>query len=423
MKKILEKLLASLAKKILRKYKPRVIGITGSIGKTSAKEAIFSVLKDKFVVRQNIKNYNNELGVPLTIINVETGGHSLLKWFSVFVRAIKLILITEKKYPEILILEMGADKPGDISYLTEIASCNIGVLTKIGPTHLEFFGSIENVAKEKQKIITHLNKEDFAIVNFDDEWVRRVTVKTKANIISFGYSDDADVRAVDLSEQGSGMQLAGIQFKLVYKGSAVPVFLPGVVGAHQINSALAAAAVGLSLGMNLVEISDGLKNYHPPKGRMNLLEGIKNSLIIDDTYNSSPEAASAALLALKNLNINEVKNKVAILGDMLELGDISEQAHIELGREAVEAGVSLLVAVGKYRESTIAGAGEAGLENVLAIENSDLLQDKIVELINENSLILVKGSQGSRMEKVVKALLREPARASELLVRQTDDWQ
>lgn len=422
MKKILEKLLASLAKKILRKYKPKVIGITGSIGKTSTKEAIHAVLSVKFRVWQNIKNYNNELGVPLTIVGAEAGGRSTVKWLKVLLAAIKLILIKDKKYPDLLILEMGADKAGDISYLVDIAPCDIGVLTKIGPTHLEFFGSIENVAKEKQKIITHLDKNGFAIVNYDDEWVRRVAPKTKANIISYGYSDDAEVRAVELSEQGEGMKLAGIKFKLAYKGSAVPVFLPGVVGAHQINSALAAAAVGISLGMNLIDVSEGLKKYRTPRGRMNLLEGIKNSLIIDDTYNSSPEAASAALLALKNLNIAEVKRKVAILGDMLELGDYSEIAHEKLGQAAAEAGVSLLICVGRYRTNIARGASQAGLKNVFNVETSDLLLDKIENLVQENDLILVKGSQGSRMEKVVKAMLREPEKAGELLVRQTKEW-
>ncbi|MFH0780263.1 MAG: Mur ligase family protein, partial [Parcubacteria group bacterium] len=229
MKKTLQKILALFAKAIIKKYRPKIIGITGSIGKTSAKEAVYAVLAAKFSARRNLKNYNNELGVPLTIIGQESGGKSPCRWLSVFSSAIKLIISKDKNYPDALILEMGADKPGDIEYLLGIAPVDIGVVTKIGPAHLEFFKTIENIAKEKLKIISNLKSGGFAILNYDDELVRKMSAKTKGRVISFGQNESADVRSIDMLNQGKDMDLKGIQFKINYKGATVPVFLPNVI--------------------------------------------------------------------------------------------------------------------------------------------------------------------------------------------------
>lgn len=416
--------MAIFAKEIAKKYKPQVVGITGSMGKTSAKEAVFAVLATKFNVRKNIKNYNNEIGVPLTIIGEESGGQSVGAWLKIFIKAIKLIFAHDKEYPEVLVLEMGADKPGDIGYLTEIIPCHVGVVTTIGPAHLEAFKTVENVAKEKQKIVSHLTAEDTAVLNSDDPLTGKMHQKTKAKVLFFGYGEEANVRAVELSSQTENFNLSGIKFKIAYAGSTVPIFLPGVVGAHQINAALIAASVGIAFGLNLIEISEGLKNYTTPRGRMSLVEG-RGTLIIDDTYNSSPKAAKAALEALSKLNVGiENSRKVAILGDMLELGDYTDEAHYELGKQAAQAGVKLLVCVGNFRQETARGASENGLLNtqIVQLKNSDEAVEKISGLIQPNDLILIKGSQGARMEKVVKVLMKYPEKAPELLVRQSDEW-
>jgi len=424
MKKLLEKILADLARQIILKYNPKVVGITGSIGKTSAKEAVSAVLAHKFSVRKNIKNYNNELGVPLTIIGEESGGRSIIKWFNVWLKARKLLNTTDNNYPEVLVLEMGADKPGDIEYLVQIAPCTVGVVTTIGPSHLEAFGTVENVAKEKQKIVTHLDKNAKAILNYDDEMVRAMAERTKAEVIFYGQTEAADVYAVDTFNQGIKMDIDGIKFKIADKTSSVPVFLPGVVGVHQINAALIAAAVGKSLGMNLVDVAEGLQNYHAPKGRMNLIEGADDTLLIDDTYNSSPKAAIAAVEAVAKLQLAPVERKGAILGDMLELGDYTDQAHFELGQKVAELGLNYIVCVGKNREKLAEGALKGGLsaEQIYKFENSDLAGQEVKKLIKSRDLILIKGSQGARMEKVVKVLMRYSEKAGDLLVRQTSDW-
>jgi len=424
MKHILELILAYLARKIVRKYQPAVIGITGSIGKTSAKEAIYAVLSSKFSVRKNIKNYNNELGVPLTIIGRESGGRSLGAWLGIFFHALLLLIKKDKSYPQILVLEMGADKPGDIEYLIGIAPCHIGVLTKIGPAHLEAFGTVENIAKEKRKIISELDKKDFAVVNFDDELVRKSSVKTEAQIISYGYAEDASVRAIDVQVQKEEETFTGLRFKIQYKGSTVPVFLPGVVGDHQVNSALAAGAVALAKGMNLIEISDGLKKYESPNGRMRLLSGKNETLLIDDTYNSSPDAAKAAVATLLKVKAETGRPAVAILGDMLELGDYTSEAHYQLGEICARGGVDLLVAVGDNKDYIARGAKSAGLDasSIVVLNNSTEAVSKVPKILCAGSVVLIKGSQGSRMEKVSKALLSLKVNAEDVLVRQSEEW-
>jgi UDP-N-acetylmuramoyl-tripeptide--D-alanyl-D-alanine ligase len=424
MKKLLESILAFFAKRVVKKYKPKVVGITGSIGKTSAKEAVFCVLDGHFRVRQNIKNYNNELGVPLTIIGAESGGSNPIAWLNIFVKAINLLITEQKDYPEILVLEMGADKPGDIEYLVKIAPCFVGVLTKISPTHLEAFKTIEAVAKEKEKIFTFIGKDGFAVVNFDDERVVECAEHTEAKVISYGFGENAAVRALDLTEMNEQKALIGLKFKIQHEGNAMPAFMPGVIGAHGLYAGLAASGVGLAFGLNLIQVSDGLKKYHAPKGRMNVIAGLKESLIIDDTYNSSPDAAMAAVETLKNLNIIGINRKVAVFGDMLELGSLSEEAHLSLGKKAAEAGIRMLVCAGTFRSFIAEGAKSAGLngQNIFQFETSELAGQAMPNLLQSGDLILVKGSQGSRMERVVKAIMKNPSDAADLLVRQGAEW-
>lgn len=425
MKKALEFALAFFAKKVIQKYKPKVVGITGSIGKTSAKEAVFCVLDGHFRVRQNIKNYNNELGVPLTIIGAESGGMNPIAWMNVFIKATNLLVTKQNDYPEILVLEMGADKPGDIEYLVKIAPCHVGVLTKVSPTHLEAFKTVDAVAKEKEKIFTHIGKDGFAVCNFDDARVRECAKHTEARVISYGFEEGADVRALDLTEMNEQKALIGLKFKIQHDGNAMPAFMPGVIGAHGLYAGLAASGVGLAFGLNLIQVSEGLKKYHAPKGRMNVIAGLKESLIIDDTYNSSPDAAMAALETLKNLNISGINRKVAAFGDMLQLGNLSEDAHRALGKKAAEAGVLMLVCVGTFRSLIAEGAKSAGLngQNIFQFETSELAGQAMPNLVQSGDLILVKGSQGARMERVVKSIMKNPSEAADLLVRQSAEWR
>lgn len=421
MKKITQNILKILAKLVLKKYKPEVIAITGSVGKTSTKEAIYTVLKKKFLVRRSIKNYNNELGVPLTILNSLAAGKSLSGWLKIYFKGLKLIFKRDKTYPKILVLEMAADKIGDIKYLTSFVPRKAGVVTTVEKVHLEYFGSLEKIAAEKQGVVSDLKKNAYAVLNADNPLIYNMEQKTKAKILTFGFSEKAQIKAAELAiSEKNGIK--GISFKLVGDGKVVPVFLPAIIGKQQVYAALAAVCVGIIYGMNLLEISEALKTYKAPSGRMNLIKGIKNSLIIDDTYNASPASTLAALEALENISFS--KRKLAILGDMLELGNYTEEGHREVGKKAAKV-VNFLITVGERARDIKRGALENGFDPKSVFNFPDItVAGKFAqEKIQEGDIILIKGSQGMRMEKITKELMADPSRAKELIVRQDEEWQ
>jgi len=434
MKKFIQLKLKILAKMILVKYKPEVIGITGSVGKTSAKEAIYTVLASKFKVRRNVKNYNNEIGLPLTIIGADSPGRSIIGWSIVFLKALKLILFKDKDYPKILILEMGVDRPGDMKYLNSIVKCKIGIVTAIGPVHLEFFGTINNIQKEKVGLIKNLTKSSWAVLNYDDEKVRQMQKNTQTQILTYGFDEKADVRALSYAEASESKpravdsenanSLIGVSFKLSYNGSTVPVLLPKVIGCAIVYSALAGAAVGIIYGLNLVEISQALQEFKSPRGRMNLISGIKNTLIIDDTYNSSPQSSISALDMMSKIPLSKGARRFAVLGDMLELGSASEQGHRQVGQQVVKSKINKLIVVGERARDIARGAEQVGMlpDNIFHFAKAEQAGRFIQDRISQGDLILIKGSQGIRMEKIVKEIMAEPMRAQELLVRQDEQW-
>lgn len=404
-----------------------MVGITGSIGKTSTKEAVARVLSSRFNVRANYKNYNNEIGVPLTIIGVgQSPRRSLIGWLDVVIKGLRLLLIKDKNYPEILVLEMGADKPGDIQYLVEMAPCKVGVLTYISHAHTEFFKTIKRIAQEKRIILSHLGNDGFAILNYDCPLVLENAGVTKAEKISYGLKEGADLRATDINviTDESTLMPLGLNFKVNYKGNIVPVFLPGFVSNTIIPAALAAVSVGTVYGINLVEAAEALRGFQPIPGHMRPVSGIKNTLILDDTYNSSPTAVKAALEVLVNIPVPPESNRFAVLGDMLELGPETETAHREIGFKVAELGIDFLITVGKASKGTADAAKEAGLdENKIAsfsnsVEAGRFLQEKL----KRGDAVLVKGSQGSRMEKIVREVMAEPLEAPKLLCRQDKFW-
>lgn len=424
MKQQIQYILKSLSVRILKKYNPKVIGITGSYGKTSAKNAVFAVLNQRYRVRASQGNYNNELGVPLTIIGVESPGRSVIGWLIVFFKAFALLLKTDNEYPGVLILEMGADHPGDIGYLTSIAPCDIGILTAIGSDHLEFFKTQEKLAREKRIIISHLKKDGYAIVNHDDELVMAQTKHTKATVITYGLSEESDVQLIEPAINGQGIDTKGLGFKLKYQGSVVPLFIDGVVGYNTLYAALAAAAVGVSMNMNLVDVAHGLETYKGPRGRMVLIKGIKNTLLIDDTYKGAPEATISAIDTLKSIEVSSGARRIAVLGDMLELGERSDEAHKEVGQHVAHAGVDELITVGSLGVKMAYAAQEAGMpeHSIFSFDNSVEAGRFLQDRMKQYDIVLVKGSQGARMEKIIKEVMARPLHAPELLVRQGKGW-
>lgn len=428
-KKILILVLRALAQAILQRYKPQIIAVTGSVGKTSAKEAIYAVLKGHFNVRRNIKNYNNEIGVPLTILGQESGNQSPWRWLQIFLIGFFEIFYA-KNYPKILVLEMGADKIGDIAYLTSFIKCNISVVTAIGeiPVHVEFFQGVDQVAKEKSNLVKCLKNEGWAVLNYDDQRVRAMAKKTSGQVFYYGFDEKADLRASNFEQRLEDLAEAGISFKVDYQGSNVPLRLRHVYAQHQVYAILAGVAVGLIYKMNLVEIAQALKNYQAPAGRLQMIRGIKNTWLIDDTYNSSPSSSLAALdllnEAAKAAGGDEPGRKIAALGDMLELGSFTEEAHRKVGARAAQV-ADILLAVGEKSIFMADEAKKSGLpkENVWYFASSQEAGRELQDLIREGDIILVKGSQSIRMERIVKELMAEPERAKELLIRQDERWE
>jgi UDP-N-acetylmuramoyl-tripeptide--D-alanyl-D-alanine ligase len=425
MSRIIQLLLKFLAKIIIKKYQPEVIGITGSLGKTSAKEAIYAVLKNKFNVRQSPKNYNNELSVPLTILGTEAPGRSLKNWLNIFGKFFRLLIIPDKNYPPILILEMGVDRPGDMKYLTSIIQPNIGVITAVKNSHLEFFEKEENIKKEKQILIENLTRNGLAVLNYDNIHTRDMIKESKFKTLTYGLAAGADIQAQEINwvvDRG-GPDILGINFKVSYEGSLVPVNLPRVAGLPAVYAVLAAIAVGTYYEMNLVEIAHSLLDFALPPGRLNLLPGIKNSRLLDDTYNSSPASTLVALEIIAKAKLPGGR-KIVVLGDMLELGSVSESGHGEVGEKIAQISIDLLVVVGQLAKIVGLTAAAAGFPaaKIIYLADSNMAAAALTNIVAPHDLILVKGSQGARMEKVVKSLMAEPERAQNLLVRQGKEW-
>lgn len=430
MKLLAAKLLAVLARRILSVYHPLVIGITGSVGKTSTKDAIAFILRNQTSVRASAKNYNNEFGVPLTILGVDNSPRkSLFSWCTVFLRAIYLLIFHDPSYPKLLILEMGADKPGDISALTSIAPCTIGVLTAIGPAHLEKFGTLEALVREKKRLIEHLREGTTAIVNADDPFIYPLGIKTDARILSFGYANYADVRIFNVNEQyyfssthGSAVSLS---FSCSFLNQSTNIELHNVVGKQTIYAALAALSVACALEIPLTQAAGDLQGYVGPKGRMRVMTGIKRTLIIDDTYNSSPLAAREALSVIRSFCIDESARRIAVLGDMLELGSYTENEHRNIGAYCEACSIDVLITVGPAAKWIADGATEAGIDKtrVVRFDTAGEVGDMLRNALRSGDIILVKGSQGMRLEKIVKEIMAEPECANELLVRQGKEWR
>ena len=421
LKGALKSLLRPLGRLVLMRQRPNVIGVTGSVGKTSAKEAIFAVFSEKFRARKSIKSYNNELGVPLTIIGENSPENSLIGWIKVFSKGIKLIFKKEKNYPELLILEMGADKKGDLKYLASIIPPYLfkaAVLTAVAPVHLKAFGSLENIFKEKTSIFRFLPKDGWGIVNADLCDVTRIAAqKFKCRLFSYGIKSFARLRLEKFKKTKEGLLVS-----LCIDKERVSLLIPGALTLFQAYPCLAAVVTGVVFGIKTKEAAFALeKNYISPPGRLRLLKGMRQTLIIDDTYNSSPLAAEKALQALAEFS--GAGKKIAVLGDMLELGEESAKYHRRIGQLFVELNLDKLVCFGK--ESCLScreAEKKGGKNNCLSFSNQEELIKYLKKILAPKDIVLIKGSQGMRMEKVVKALMAEPEKAKHLLVRQEKGW-
>jgi UDP-N-acetylmuramoyl-tripeptide--D-alanyl-D-alanine ligase len=425
-RKILDFFLLPLAKLVLRRYRPMVIAITGSVGKTSAKEAIAAVLSQKFLVWKTKKNLNTDIGFCLTIINGENAKGSIGGWLKNIFRAWRLVTGRKCNYPQCLVLEMGADRPGDVGDFMRLVRPHGSVVTAIGsiPVHVANYADIDEVVREKQKILDSLDGSGWAVLNADDSLVSNMKVPLGVKVFSFGFSEKSEVRIIDYAVRGKDDDSAlGISFRLQYSGSSVPVRFSGILGRPYAYACAAAAAVGLSCGMNLIDISKGLEKFVPEKGRMRLINGLNQTVILDDSYNAAPAAMKAALETLNDLKAGNHR-VIGVLGDMLELGKYTEQAHRDIGKQAASV-CDVLCGVGDSIKFALEQAEQSGLpkSQIFYGQSSEGVAELLQPLLRKNDFILIKGSQGVRMEKITRGLMEKPEQARELLVRQTKEWE
>ena len=352
----------------------RVIGITGSVGKTTTKEFVTSVLAQRYDVLKSEGSYNNEIGLPMTLLQANTDH-------------------------ERIVLEMGTYGLGEITQLAEIAKPQVGVVTNVGPVHLERMGTIERIAQAKSELPQALPADGVAILNGDDKWVRSMAQKTRASVFLYGLTPDCDLWADDVESRG----LEGVRFLLHYRDEEIYTHIP-LLGRHSVHTALRAAAVGLVEGLSWDEILHGL--HTGEQLRLFMVPGVNGSTLLDDAYNSSPDSAVAALNLLDELE----GRKIAVLGDMLELGGHEVEGHRRVGRRAMDV-VSLLITVGKLGKLIGEEALGYGMppKKVIQVEDNAQAIRRLQDLVQEDDIVLIKGSRGLAMEQIVEALTRPPA--------------
>ncbi len=349
-----------------------VVAITGSNGKTTTRQMMVAVVARKFNTLSTTGNYNNQIGVPLTLLR----------------------LAPEHRWA---VVELGSNSPGEIARLAQICSPDIGVITNVAPAHLEGLGSLDGVMREKEQLLDHLKAKGKAVLNADDRRVSKIAARTKKDVLFFGLSERAAVRATAVNEKASG-----ISFSLDLPQESLTVDLKAA-GHFMVVNALAAAAVGHLLGLPVAEIKAGLETFEPAWGRMNILQTASGIHVIDDTYNANPESMKAAITTLVSLRANN--RSIFVAGDMLELGAQAESLHRQVGVRAATANINKLLVTGDYADAVADGAKKAGMksENIFTGSQGKIL-NALKGSLKPGDWVLVKGSRGAHMDTVVEGL-------------------
>lgn len=364
--------LQSLARAALARRPVKVVGITGSVGKTTTKEFAAALLSRRFRVLRSEGNFNNHLGLALSLLRIEPEH-------------------------ETAVLEMGMSAAGEILALTRIAPPDVAVITNVSPVHTQFFGSLEDVARAKKEILDGAAKGAVAVLNGDDPHVRKMAAGWEGRTVTFGLGPACDVRAGNIRRQG----YEGLDLTLKYGRQEAGVRFPFVNEAH-VSNLLAATAVSLAFGLDLEEIRPAIPSLRPLSMR-GILEEAGGIRLYDDSYNSNPRALEAALMSLADLPAGR---KVAVLADMLELGEGEKKFHLQAGKSVAGAGWDVLVAVGPLAAFIAEGAAGAGMREaaIHLFPDSDAAAERVTDIVRAGDLVLVKGSRGMRTEKIVAAL-------------------
>lgn len=407
--KFIYRVLAFYARIVIQKYDPVIIAITGTVGKTSTKEAIFQVLSDAFPgqVWCSEGNLNAEIGIPLSILGYKKLPNKFL-WPPFLIGA--LTRLNQKNYPAYLILEMGVEKKGDLAYFASIAKPDYLVVTSVGSAHLSNFSNLLEYQKEKLSILDKVSENGKILLNYDDSVLLKISSEKIISVASKNLLADYHAEDILLTAKGT-------EFRICCSGRKIAV-KSHLLGRHLINASIFAFALADILNISLLQTGKSLEKLAPFLGRMNVIPGRKNTVIIDDTYNANPLSVKAALVALSE--ITHEKRKVLILGNMNELGNLEKIAHEEIGSFAHNR-CDFAIFVGPNSELMQKGYGDK--KSSVIFDNRQKLISNLATLIKEDDLILVKASQnGNYFEEVVKSLMKYPEKADKLLVRQSKFW-
>ena len=365
--------LQDLAAYYLRQFSLPVIAVTGSTGKTTTKDLIAAVLEQKYKTLKTQGNFNNEIGLPLTLLKLDSSYQAV-------------------------VLEMGMRGLGEIKRLTEIALPDIGVVTNVGKTHIELLGSVDNIAQAKAELIQSLGSSGAAVLNADDQRVANMKELTAAQIIQYGINHSADLEG----QQIKTLVDDRVSFELVSGTETIEITLP-MPGEYNVYNALAAGAVGLELDLNLADIKAGLARASLTEKRNQIITTEQGIKIINDTYNANPTSVKAGLKTLDQIASGR---KIAVLGDMLELGSVAKNEHYKLGAEIINQGIDYLITIGDLAEEIALGAKYEGIakEKVFIFDDKVEAINKIKQLIKADDTILVKASRGMKLEEIVESL-------------------
>lgn len=421
-KKIILFIITTEAKFVLKRFNPKIIAITGSVGKTSTKDATYTLLKKSLYIRKSEKSFNSEFGVPLSILGLPNGWTQVQIWLKNIIKGV-LVCITRAPYPKWLVLEVGADTPGDISSIARWLRPHIVIITTFPdvPVHIEFFKDKEEIIKEKSSLVKMMRKDGLLVLNRDDESVfaLSVTVPETTKVVSYGVHEEATLRIVDYKFIYKGPYIEGLEARLSYKGEYItlPVF-KGLSKTHLL-ALLPGLLIGLENDITLDALLPQVKEFRTTPGRFNMLPGILGTTIIDDSYNASPFAVENAIETLKEIKIPG--RKIFVFGDMMELGKYTEEEHKKVAGY-VKGVVNMLITVGVRAKFTYDEAKALGV-NAVHFNTTEEAAEYIKNEIKEGDCILFKASQSIRLEKAIKPILDiEDKEANHVLVRQDEEW-
>jgi UDP-N-acetylmuramoyl-tripeptide--D-alanyl-D-alanine ligase len=422
-KTIIVSILIAEAAFLLRRKKPIIVAITGSVGKTSTKDAIYAAIKGSVQARKSQKSFNSDIGVPLTVLGLPNGWSNPALWLKNIFDGF-LTAVFSKEYPAVLILETGIDQPGDMEKLTKWMKPDFVVLTRLPniPVHVEAFRSPEAVVAEKMKLVTALKASGKLIFNNDDTIIQAQLPDVLQEQVSFSRYVPADFQAsADKIVYADDVPI-GVAFTLTYLEETHSVQLKNTVGTQHMYAVCAAIAVANELGVDMKTAIESVQELQTPNGRMRLIPGLKSSLLIDDTYNSSPIATESALEALAE--IKYAGRKIAVLGDMLELGKYSAEQHKQIGQRVAKT-AHVLFTVGVRARGIAEGALAAGMNesNIFQYDDVQRAGQELQAFLKSGDVVLVKASQGIRAERIIEEVMNNPEQAPELLVRQDSSWK